>query len=258
MGATIVYVLYGVWFSGPLFENITLYFFVASIIGLALALAYKEQVKKIRPPRRPVEVQKKTAAPVAKKSVKKKELIEFYDVKTKKRFKTRNYVFRTIGKRKFAVTKSLNGKHEVFKIIGLSATAKKAAKKKVTKKTARKTPAKKTTKKKTTRKSPAKKKANKKTSKKKAVKKNTKKKPVKKKTAKRKVAKKATKKKTSRKSPAKKKASKKKIARKTPAKKTTAKNKVNKKTTGKKNTKKTTKKAKPKIAKKVTTTYYKN
>lgn len=72
MGATVIYVLYGTWYQGPLFSNITLYFFVAAIVGFALAIAYKEKRKKLRAPKRPVVVEKKEIPKVAEKKVVKK------------------------------------------------------------------------------------------------------------------------------------------------------------------------------------------
>lgn len=109
MAASIIYVLYVAWYKGALFPNITLYFFVAAIIGLALAITYKETKRKpLPPPPKPVIIEKKT---VAKKTAKKK------------------------------VAKKITKKKTTTK------TAKKVAKKKVAKKTTTKKVTKKATKK---------------------------------------------------------------------------------------------------------------
>ncbi|MBI2667777.1 hypothetical protein HYX17_03320 [Candidatus Woesearchaeota archaeon] len=46
-----------------------------------------------------------------------KEKISFYDVKTKKKFETENYKIVDKGGRKFAVTKSLAGPHECWRVV---------------------------------------------------------------------------------------------------------------------------------------------
>jgi len=44
--------------------------------------------------------------------------LKFFDVKTKKSFRTTNWKVRVIKGRRFAVTKSPTGTHEVFRILG--------------------------------------------------------------------------------------------------------------------------------------------
>lgn len=46
-----------------------------------------------------------------------KQEIEFYDVKSKKKFKTVNYRIVDRGGRMFAVTKSLAGPHECWRVV---------------------------------------------------------------------------------------------------------------------------------------------
>ncbi len=46
------------------------------------------------------------------------EELSFYDVKTKTKFKTSEYVVRTKGGRQFAVTKSKSGTHECWRVLG--------------------------------------------------------------------------------------------------------------------------------------------
>jgi len=43
--------------------------------------------------------------------------LEFYDVKTKKKFKATNYRFEERGGRHFAVTKSPAGTHECWRVV---------------------------------------------------------------------------------------------------------------------------------------------
>ena len=135
MGATIVYVLYGAWYLGPLFANITLYFFVAAIIGFVLAVAYKEPVKKIKPPKRPVPNQERK--PVIKKTATKKAAKKTTRKKTAKK----------------ATRKKATKKKTAKKVAKKKTTKKKTTKKTAKKKTApKKRAAKKTTKKKTSKK----------------------------------------------------------------------------------------------------------
>lgn len=145
MGVTIVYVLYGVLYSGPLFINITLYFFVASVIGFALAIAYKEQVKKIRLPRKPAPVRKTTAVKVAKKKVAKKTATKKKAIKKKTIKKTAKKTAKKVAKKK--VAKKTPTKKKINKKKTTKKTAKKAAKKKIAKKTTSKKATKKTAKK---------------------------------------------------------------------------------------------------------------
>ena len=46
------------------------------------------------------------------------EKLKFFDVKTQKSFVTSNWKERVIKGRRFAVTKSPTGTHEVFRILG--------------------------------------------------------------------------------------------------------------------------------------------
>jgi hypothetical protein len=43
--------------------------------------------------------------------------VEFYDLKTKKKFKSTNYRIETRGVRRFAVTKSLTGPYECWHVL---------------------------------------------------------------------------------------------------------------------------------------------
>jgi len=50
--------------------------------------------------------------------------MEFYDVKSKKKFKTTNYSIREKGGRFFAVTKSQSGPHECWRVVSKETAAK--------------------------------------------------------------------------------------------------------------------------------------
>jgi len=52
------------------------------------------------------------------------EELSFYDVKTKKKFKTDKYEIRTKGGRHFAVTKSPSGSHECWRVVSKDTVAK--------------------------------------------------------------------------------------------------------------------------------------
>ena len=53
-----------------------------------------------------------------------KPKLSFYDVKTKQKFETDNYRVVEKGGRNFAVTKSLAGPHECWRVIGKEDAAK--------------------------------------------------------------------------------------------------------------------------------------
>ena len=53
-----------------------------------------------------------------------KEQIEFFDVKTKKKFKTVEYKIVNKGGRFFAVAKSPSGPHECWRVVGKDFAAK--------------------------------------------------------------------------------------------------------------------------------------
>jgi regulator of replication initiation timing len=88
-----------------------------------------------------IEKLKKKLGMKATKKTSKKETLEFYDLKAKKKFKSSEYRIVNKSGRKFAVAKNPSGS-ESYRIIGSSNTKKKA-----TKKTAKKTKAKKAPKK---------------------------------------------------------------------------------------------------------------
>jgi len=52
------------------------------------------------------------------------EELEFYDVKTKKKFKTENFRIEERKGRSFAVAKSSTGSHECWRIVSKDAAAK--------------------------------------------------------------------------------------------------------------------------------------
>ena len=136
MGATIIYVLYGAWYSGPLFANITLYFFVASIIGLVLALSHKERVKKIRPPRKPAPIAKKTTVKISKKKPKKvvkKTATKVAKKKVAKKAPAKKKA-KKVTKKKIVKKKGTKKANKVAKRRPKKVTKKKAAKKKTAKK----------------------------------------------------------------------------------------------------------------------------
>ena len=53
-----------------------------------------------------------------------KEKLEFFDVKTKEKFKADNYKIENKGGRFFAVTKSLKGTHECWRVVSKDFAAK--------------------------------------------------------------------------------------------------------------------------------------
>jgi len=53
-----------------------------------------------------------------------KEQVEFYDVKTKKKFKTSEYRIEVRSGRSFAVAKSPDGPHECWRVVGKDFAAK--------------------------------------------------------------------------------------------------------------------------------------
>lgn len=53
-----------------------------------------------------------------------KEELQFYDVKSKKKFKTTDYKIVKKGNRNFAVTKSQSGDHECWRVISKDFAAK--------------------------------------------------------------------------------------------------------------------------------------
>jgi len=53
-----------------------------------------------------------------------KETIEFYDVKSKNKFKATEYKIVTKGGRNFAVTKSKSGPHECWRVVSKDFAAK--------------------------------------------------------------------------------------------------------------------------------------
>jgi hypothetical protein len=55
-----------------------------------------------------------------------KEELEFYDVKSKKKFKATDYRIEDRKGRKFAVTKSKSGPHECWRVVGKDFAAKNA------------------------------------------------------------------------------------------------------------------------------------
>mgnify|MGYP001592551312 CR=1 FL=1 len=52
------------------------------------------------------------------------EEMEFYDVKSKKKFKAKEYKIREKGGRFFAVTKSQSGPHECWRVVSKETAAK--------------------------------------------------------------------------------------------------------------------------------------
>lgn len=86
------------------------------------------------------EIEKLRTELSSKKTTKKKsdkEELEFYDLKAKKKFKSKDYKLVTKSNRKFAVAVSPTGT-ESYRIMGSATTKKKAAKKKTTKKATKK------------------------------------------------------------------------------------------------------------------------
>lgn len=53
-----------------------------------------------------------------------KETLEFFDVKSKDKFKTADYKIVTKGGRNFAVTKSKSGSHECWRVVSKDFAAK--------------------------------------------------------------------------------------------------------------------------------------
>jgi len=53
-----------------------------------------------------------------------KQNLDFFDVKTKKKFKTENYKIVTKGERSFAVTKSPTGSYECWRVVSKDFAAK--------------------------------------------------------------------------------------------------------------------------------------
>lgn len=53
-----------------------------------------------------------------------KQELEFFDVKTKKKFKTNDYKIVTKGGRNFAVTKSKQGSYECWRVVSKEFAAK--------------------------------------------------------------------------------------------------------------------------------------
>ena len=53
-----------------------------------------------------------------------KETLEFFDVKSKKKFKTSDYRIVNKGGRNFAVTKSQSGSHECWRVVSKDFAAK--------------------------------------------------------------------------------------------------------------------------------------
>jgi hypothetical protein len=95
----------------------------------------KQNASPIQPKPKVASVQKKTVTKIVtlppKTIVKKvyvKPMLSFYDVKTKKSFRTNKYTVKVMNNRKFAVTKAKGG-HKVFRILGLAKKGKKIQKK---------------------------------------------------------------------------------------------------------------------------------
>ena len=164
MAALIIFALYGAMFRGDLYPNITWQFFVAGLVGLTLALFYKEPRKRtlgIKPPRKPIMVEKKVVVTktAKKKPAKKKKVAKKKTTKkkaTKKTTKKKKVTKKKTTKRKPTKRKAVKKNTKTRKKV---AKKKKPIKRKVTKK--KKVAKKKTTKKKATRRTKTKKTAKK-------------------------------------------------------------------------------------------------
>ena len=108
--STIIYILYGLFFKGNLFMNITLYFMAASIIGFGLSLSLKAKkttkktVKKIvfRAPKKPIAkktTKKKATKKTAKKTTKKKVAKKTTKKKTAKKTTKKKVAKKTVTKK---------------------------------------------------------------------------------------------------------------------------------------------------------------